>query len=102
MLAPHLNVFGPRLRGSSSFAGVEGLTTQRKQAIPIPPLSIGQQPQITWLLNDVTQETPRVFQQLAVFASTVHIPQKTGRPIHQHHRPSLGLVWGDLLVHSGV
>ena len=102
MLEPHFDAFGQRLLGSSSFAGAQGLTTQLKQETPIPPLPIGQQHQITCLLNDVTQETHRVFKQLAVFASPVPVPQQTCRSIPQHHRPSLGRVRGALLMHSGV
>ena len=89
ILEPHFDAFGQRLPWSSSFAGVEGLTTEFKQETPIPPLPIGQQRQITRLLNDLTQQPHGFFQHLAIFPSTVHVPQKTGRPIHQHHGPSL-------------
>ena len=89
VLEPHFDAFGQRLPWSSSFAGVEGLTTEFKQETPIPPLPIGQQRQITRLLNDLTQQPHGFFQHLAIFPSTVHVPQKTGRPIHQHHGPSL-------------
>ena len=102
ILEPHFDAFGQRLLGSSSFTGAQGLTTQLKQETPIPPLPIGQQRQITCLLDDLTQEPHSFFKHLAVFPSTVHVPQKTCRPIHQHHRPSLGRVRGDLLMHSGV
>ena len=102
VLEPHFDAFGQRLLGASSFAGAQGLTTQLKSETPIPPLPIGQQRQITRLLDDLTQEPHGFFKHLAVFPSTVHVPKKTGRPIHQHHGPSLGRVWGDLLMHSGV
>src|SRR6516164_8785133 len=48
------------------------------------------------------EETHRIFKQLAVFASTVHLPNKTRRPLHQDHGPSLGGVWGYVLVDSRV
>ena len=102
VLEPHFDAFGQRLLGSSSFAIVQGLTTQLKQETPIAPLPIGQQRQIARLLDDVAQQPHGFFEHLAVFPSTVHVPQKTGRPIHQHHRPSLGRVRGDLLMPSGV
>ena len=89
VLEPHFDAFGQRLLWASSFAGAQGLTTQLKQETPIPPLPIGQECQIARLLDDLTQETHGFFKHLAVFPSTVHVPQKTGRPIHQHHRPSL-------------
>jgi len=102
VLEPYFDTLGQRLRGSSSFTGAQGLTTQLKQETPIPPLPIGQQRQITGLLDDLAQEPHGFFKHLAVFAATVHLPQKTGRPIHQHHRPSLGRVRGDLLLDSRV
>jgi hypothetical protein len=36
------------------------------------------------------------------FPSTMHLPDKTRRPIHQYHGPSLGRVWSDFLVHPRV
>jgi len=101
VLEPYFDAFGQRLLGSSSFASAQGLTTQLKQETPIPPLPVGQQRQITRLLDDLTPEPHGFFTHLAVFPSTGHIPQKTGCPIHPHHGPSLGRVWGDLLMHSG-
>ena len=102
MLQPHFDTFGQRLLWASSFAGAEGLTTQLKQEPPLPPLAIGQQRQITCLLDDLAQETHGFFQHLAGFAATMHIPDKTRRPIHQYHGPSLGRVWSDFLVHPRV
>jgi hypothetical protein len=37
------------------------LTTQLEQEIPLPPLPIGQERQITRLLDDLAQETYGVF-----------------------------------------
>jgi hypothetical protein len=54
------------------------------------------------LLDDVTQETHGIFTHLAVLPSTVQIPQKTRRPLHQYHRPAWGRVWGDFLVDPRV
>jgi hypothetical protein len=102
VLQPYFDALGQRLPWSSSFASAQGLATQLKQETPIPPFAIGQERQITRLLDDLTQEPHGFFKHLAVFPSTVHVPQKTGRPIHQHHRPSLGRVRGDLLMHSPV
>jgi hypothetical protein len=42
------------------------------------------------------------FKQLAIFTSTVHVPKKTCRPIHEYNGPSLRLVRGDLLMDSRV
>src|SRR5262245_58031890 len=67
VLEPYFNTFGQRLLGSSSFAGAQGLTTQLKQETPIPPLPVGQQRQITRLLDDLTQETRGFLKHLAVF-----------------------------------
>jgi hypothetical protein len=61
VLDPHLDAFGQRLLGASSFAGAQGLTTQLEQEIPLPPLPIGQERQITRLLDDLAQETYGVF-----------------------------------------
>src|SRR5262249_44812460 len=69
---------------------------------PIPPLAIGQQRQITCLLDDLAQETHGFLKHLAGFPSTMHIPDKTRRPIHQYHGPSLVRVWRDFLVHPRV
>src|SRR2546422_2534757 len=63
--------------------------TQLKQETPITPFPISEKRQIACLLDDVAQEMHRVFKQLAVFASTLHVPKKTCRPVHQHNRPSL-------------
>ena len=96
------DTFGQRLLRASSFAGAQGLTTQLKQEIPIPPLPIGQERHIARLLDDLTQETHGFFKKLAVFPSTVHLPQKAGRSIHQHDRPSLGLLWRHILVDACI
>ena len=82
MLEPHFDAFGQRLLWPSSFAGAQGLTTQFKQETPIALLAIGQQRQIACLLDDLAQQPHGFFKHLAVFPSTVHVPQKTGRPIH--------------------
>ena len=102
VLEPHFDAFRQRLLGASSFAGAQSLTPQLKQETPIPPLAIGQQRQITCLLDDLAQETHGFFQHLAGFTATMHIPDKTRRPIHQYHGPSLGRVWSDFLVHPRV
>ena len=60
-----------------------------KNAMRLLCHAIGQQRQIACVLDDVTQEAHGIFKQLAVFTSTLHVPQKTCRPIHQHNRPSL-------------
>ena len=101
ILEPPFDALRQRLLGASAFASAQGLTTELKQETSIAPLAIGQQRQITRLLDDLTQEPHGFFKHLAVFPSTVHVPQKTGRPIHQHHGPALGRVRGDLLMHSG-
>ena len=62
VLAPHFDAFGQRLLWASSFAGAQGLTTQLKQEIPIPPLPIGQERHIARLLDALAQETHGVFQ----------------------------------------
>src|SRR4030095_12187878 len=43
-----------------------------------------------------------VFKHLTVFPSTVHVPQKAGRSIHQDDRPSLGLIWSHILVDACI
>jgi hypothetical protein len=88
-LEPHFDAFGQRLLGPSPFAWPQDFTAQLKQETPIPPLPSGQERHIAGVLDDLAQETHSVFKQLAVFASTVHLPQKTRRPIHQHKRPAL-------------
>ena len=80
----------------------QGLTTQRNQETPIPPLPIGQQRQIARLLDDLTQEPHGFFKHRAVFPSTGHVPQKTCRPLHEDNGPSLRLVRRDLLLDSRV
>ena len=89
VLEPHFDTFAERLLGPPPLARPQGFTAQLKQETPIAPLAIGQQCQITCLLDDLAQEPHRVFKQLAVFASTVHVPKKTCRPIHQHNGPAL-------------
>lgn len=89
MLEPHCDAFGQRLLWASSCAGVPGLMTQVKQETPRALLAIGQQGQIARVLDDLPQEPHGFFQHLPVLPSTVHVPQKTGRPIHEHHGPSL-------------
>jgi hypothetical protein len=61
VLEPYFDAFGQRLLGSSSFAVTQGLATQLKQETPIPPLAIGQQRQITRLLNDLNTTAPWLF-----------------------------------------
>src|SRR5262249_3734923 len=102
ILASHFDAFGERLLWASSCAVAQGFTTQLKQEIPIPPLPIGQERQIARLLDDLTQETHGFFKELAVFPSTVHLPQKAGRSIHQDDRPSLRLIWSHLLVDACI
>ena len=89
VLEPHSDALGQRLLWSSSFAIAQGLTPQLKQETPIAPLPLGQQRQIARLLDDLAQQPHGFFQHLAVFPSTGHVPQKTGRSIHHHYRPSL-------------
>jgi hypothetical protein len=89
VLEPHFDAFGQHLFGPPPLARPQGFAAQLKQETPIPPLPIGQERHIARLLDDLAQETQRVFKQLAVFASTLHVPQKAGRPIHQHNRPAL-------------
>jgi hypothetical protein len=76
----------------------QGFTTQLKQEIPLPPLPIGQERQIARVLDDLTPETHGFLNELAVFPSTLHLPQKAGRSIHQDDRPSLRLLWSPMLV----
>jgi hypothetical protein len=61
VLESYFDTFGQRLLWASSFAGAQGLTTQLEQEIPLPPLPIGQERQITRLLDDLAQETYGVF-----------------------------------------
>ena len=89
ILKSDFDAFGQSLLRTSSLARSEGFATQLKQETSIAPLAIGQQRQIACLLDDLAQETHGLLKQLAVFPSTLHVPKKTGRPIHQHHRPSL-------------
>ena len=89
ILEPHFDAFGEGLLWPPPFARPQGFTTQLKQETPIPPLPIRQERQIARLLEDLAQEAHSFLKHLAFFPSTVHVPQKTGRPIHQHHRPSL-------------
>jgi len=89
VLEPHSDALGQRLLWSSSFAIAQGLTPQLKQETPIAPLPLGQQRQSARLLDDLAQQPHGFFQHLAVFPSTGHVPQKTGRSIHHHYRPSL-------------
>ena len=102
VLEPHFDAFGQRLLGSSSFAVAQGLTTELKQETTISSLAIRQQGEIAGLLDDLAQESYSFFKQLTVFPSTVHVPQKTGRPIHEDNGPSLRLVRRDLLMDSRV
>ena len=102
ILQPHFDAFAERLLGPPPLASPSGFAAQRKQETPLASLAIGQQRQSACVLDDVTQETHRIFTQLAVFASTVPVPNKTRRPIHQYHGPALGRVWGDFLVDPRV
>jgi hypothetical protein len=102
ILEPHFDAFGERLLWVSSFAVAQGLTTQFKQETPIALLSIGQQCQIACLLDNLAQETHGFFQHLPFFSSTVHVPQKAGRSIHQDDRPSLGLIGSHILVDACI
>ena len=43
-----------------------------------------------------------VFKELAVFPSTLHLPQKAGRSIHQDDRPSLRLIWSHIRVDACI
>jgi hypothetical protein len=98
ILEPHFDAFGERLLWASSSAVAQGLTTQFKQETPIALLSIGQQCQIACLLDNLAQETHGFLKHLTFFPSTVPVPQKAGRAIHQDDRPSLGLLWSHILV----
>ncbi len=77
ILEPYFDTFAQGLFRSSALARPQGFAAQLKQETPIPPLPIGQERHIARLLDDFAQETHSVFKQLAVFASTVHVPQKT-------------------------
>jgi hypothetical protein len=98
VLAPHGHAWGPRLLGAASGPVAQGLPTQHPHAMPLPPLPSSPQRQRARVLEDLTQETPRVCQHLAVLASPWHGPQHTCRPLPHHHRPSLGLVRRPLLL----
>jgi hypothetical protein len=102
VLEPHFDAFGQRLLGASSFAVAQGLPTELKQDTAISSLAIRQQGEIAGLRDDLAQESYSFFQQLAVFPSTVHVPNKTCRPIHEDNGPSLRLVRRDLLMDSRV
>ena len=82
ILEPHFHAFAQGFLGSSSFAIAEHLTTNLKQQTPLAPFTISQQCQSACLLDDIAQETHCLLKQLAVFASTLYLPQKTGCPIH--------------------
>src|SRR6516165_11031768 len=81
ILESDFDAFGQGLLRTSSLARSEGFATQLKHATSIAPLAIGQQRQIACVLDDLAQETHGLLKQLAVFPSTVHVPQQTGRPI---------------------
>jgi hypothetical protein len=102
ILQPHFDPLAQRFLWPPSLASPSGFAAQLKQETPLASLAIGQQRQIAGVLDAVTQETHRIFTQLAVCASTVHVPQKTRRPIQQYHGPSLRLVWGYFLVDPRV
>ena len=102
ILQPYFDALGPRLPWSSSCASAQGLTPQLNQETPLPPFAIGQERQIAGGLDDLAQKTHGFSKHLAVFPATMPVPQQTGRPLHQHHRPSVGRVRADLLMHAGV
>ena len=89
ILEPHFDAFAQGLLRTSSLASPEHFATDLKQETPIAPLPIRQERQIACLLNDLAQELHCLFKELAFLASTVHLPQKTGGPIHQHNGPAL-------------
>jgi len=82
ILQPHFDPLSQGFLWAPPLTSPESFATQLKQETPIAPLAIGQQRQIACVLDDLAQETHRIFKQLAVFPSTVHVPQKTCRPIH--------------------
>ena len=88
VLEPHCDAFGSRLLGPPPLACPQGCAPPLKQETPLTPRPIGQERQIARVLDDLAQETPGVFQQRACLASPWHLPQKTGRALHQHARPS--------------
>ena len=102
ILEPYFDAFGQRLLWSPSLAIAQGLTTQLKQETAISSLAIRQQGEIAGLLDDLAQESNSFFKQLAVFPSTVHVPNKTCRPIHEYNGPSLRLVRRDLLMDTCI
>jgi len=82
ILESYFDAFAQGLLRTSSLASPEHFATDLKQETPIAPFTIRQERQITCLLNDLAQESHGVFKELAFLASTVHLPQKTGGPIH--------------------
>ena len=102
MLEAYFDAFAQGLLRTSSLASPEHFVTDLKQETSIAPFTIRQERQIACLLNDLAQELHGLFKELAFLASTVHLPQKTGSPIHQHNGPALRFIWSDILVHSRI
>ena len=82
ILESYFDAFAQGLLRTSSLATPEHFATDLKQETSIAPFTIRQERQITCLLYDLAQESHGVFKELAFLASTVHLPQKTGGPIH--------------------
>src|SRR4030095_9553749 len=67
ILEPHFHAFAQGLFRSTSLASPEYCTTDLKQETPIAPFTIGQERQITCLLDDITQQMHCLFKKLAIF-----------------------------------
>src|SRR5215510_6228017 len=82
ILEPHFHAFAQGLFRSTSLASAKYCTTDLKQETPIAPFTIGQERQVTCLLDDITQQMHCLFKKLAILASTLHLPQKTAGSVH--------------------
>ena len=89
ILESYFDAFAQGLLRTSSLASPEHFATDLKQETAIAPFTIRQERQITCLLYDLAQESHSVLKELAFLASTVHLPQKTSGPIHEHNGPAL-------------
>ena len=102
MLEPHFHAFAEGLLWPPPLASPYGFAAQLKQETPIAPFTIGQERQIACVLDDITQQMHGLLKELAILASTAHLPQKTAGPVHQHQSPSLRLVRSDVLLDSRI
>jgi hypothetical protein len=102
VLDPHLCPFFEGLTGTSFLAGMENFMANLKQDVSVPTLSIRNQGKVPGSVNESPQCLEGFPEQIPIFPAAFKLPEKPTGPVHKYHRPTDGLIRGQVFPNPGI